>query len=63
MLAIRLKNHPVEQIEMVSASLTKREAGELMEEWIKENDPQNLDYETGGVKTIRGTEYIKLQDL
>ena len=33
----------------VSASPLKRLAGEAMEDWIKENDPDQLDYLQGAV--------------
>lgn len=45
----------------VSASNSKRVAGELMQKWLDKNDPDRLDYIEGGVDTVSDSDYINLE--
>jgi hypothetical protein len=43
------------------SNISKQNAGDLVKDWLKENDPDNLDYIIGGVWSIGDSDYINLK--
>jgi hypothetical protein len=51
------------QVKNVSVSnISRQNAGELMEDWLAENDPSQVSYQNGGVDTIsEDSKYFNLK--